>query len=80
MTYLTYPSLVKLQFQGLDCRMEVSGVSYLRVDLGQPCNSPRYASFVWINVGMIALTQTIPLFYLWRCYRVRDELNPKVKF
>ena len=58
--------------------MEISGVFYLRVDLGQPCSGPRYTGFVWINIAMIAITQMIPLFYLWRCYRLRDELNPKI--
>ena len=76
-TFLFYPSLSLIQFEGLVCEDYDQGrIRLLKADLSIDCDDPGYRRFVAINAIFIFFTQLIPLLYLGVLYRVRHLLHP----
>jgi hypothetical protein len=50
------------------------GASYLRIDTSIDCNTESYRRFVFIDVALIILYQSIPLIWLYLLYSVKDSL------
>ena len=81
LTYAFYPTLSLMQFKGFRCDEykydDGSEVySLLEADYTLDCNSARYRRFRNTNLGLIAVTQLIPLMYFAILYRVRHLLHP----
>lgn len=74
-TYLFYPSLSLMQFNGFTCT-NYDGLLLLDEDLSIECNSEKYQRLAALNIMFIVLTQSIPGFYYYRLWRVKAFLQP----
>ena len=72
------PSVSKKHFIALNCVELKNGERYLLDDTSVNCDSDDYKNFLYILGILIAIYQSLPLFYISLLYPIRDRLNPNI--
>jgi hypothetical protein len=75
-SFVILPPVSRVQFQALDC-VTVAHRQYLRVDTSVSCQSANYKAFRIVDLILIVIYLSMPLFWVTILYQLRHHIDPK---